>query len=104
LQVFADGFERIAIALAAFEPNQPESALVAEAKDTVRNVGSQVNNWFQTNGSEVVDWSVIIPFFTAGVAALGWAGANMTIATTAIAAIVGGQKVADVLMRKKRNP
>ena len=72
---------------------------MAKAKDVVTSVGNQVNNWLESNGAELVDWSVRIPSFAAGVAALGWAGANMTVATTAIAAIVGGQKVVDVLKR-----
>ncbi len=105
LQIFVSGFEQIAIALAAFENNKAQGLLMTKAKDVVRSVGNQVNDWFDANGTEIVDWSVRIPFFTAGVAALGWAGANMTVATTTIAAIVGGQKVIDVLRRRnKRNP
>jgi hypothetical protein len=102
LQIFVDGFEKIAAALAAFGSDQPQALLVTKAKDVVRSVSKQVNNWFSINGAEIVDWTVRIPVFTAGVAALGWAGANMTVATTAIGAIVGGQKVADVLRQKKK--
>ncbi len=101
LQIFADGFERIAVALAALENKKPETRLPRKANDIVRSVGVQVNDWLHANGTEIVDWSMRIPFFTAGVAALGWAGADMTVATTAIAAIVGGQKVIDILRQRK---
>lgn len=102
LQIFADGFEQIVVALAALGGGEPKAPLVKRANDVVRSVGNEVKGWLSKNGAELVDWSVRIPFFTAGVAALGWAGADMTVATTAIAAIVGGQKVVDVLRRNKK--
>jgi hypothetical protein len=43
-----------------------------------------------------------IPAFAAGVAALGLAGANMTIATSAVAAIVGGTKVIRAMKGRKK--
>jgi hypothetical protein len=102
LEIFADGFERIAVALGAVEGKKPETLLVSKAREVVKSVGNQVNDWFSTNGAEVVDWSMRIPFCAGGVAALGWAGANMTVATTAIVTLVGGQKVADVLLRRNK--
>ena len=43
-----------------------------------------------------------MPVITAGVAALGWAGANMTVGTTIVAALVGGKKVMKAI--RKRSP
>jgi len=104
LQIFADGFARIADALAALGTKQPEPGLVSKAIDVVKSVGTEVNDWFAKNGSEAVDWGVRISFLTAGIAALGWAGADMRIATTVISTIVGGKKVIDILRRPKKGP
>jgi hypothetical protein len=41
-----------------------------------------------------------VPALTAGVAALGWAGANMTVGTTAVAALVGGSRVFQAISKR----
>jgi hypothetical protein len=93
LVIFADGFDRIASALASLSSNPAEPVLLGKARDIVNSVGTQINAWWNSNAAEATDWGVRIPVITAGVAMLGWAGADMMIATTAVAAIVGGGKV-----------
>ena len=104
LEIFANGFDRIAQALAALAPAPDEPILLGKANEIVKDVGARVDAWWAQNGSEAVDWTVRIPVFVGGVAALGWAGANMTVGTTAVAALVGGAKVFDVIksMGRKR--
>jgi hypothetical protein len=43
-----------------------------------------------------------IPVFVGGVAALGWAGANMLVGTAAVAALVGGPKVLEAIKARSR--
>jgi hypothetical protein len=93
LEIFADGFEKIAHALVAFAANPNEPILLGKAGEIVTSVGNQVTAWWKENGTEVVDWAVRLPAFVGGIAALGWAGASMGVATTAVAALVGGDKV-----------
>jgi hypothetical protein len=50
------------------------------------------SKWWKKNEQEAIDWAFRISVLTAGVAALGWAGANMLVGTTAAAALVGGKK------------
>jgi hypothetical protein len=102
LLIFATGFEKIATTLVDLEKNEREPALLGKAREAVASVGNQVNEWLRKNAAEAVDWSVRLPVFAAGVALLGWAGANMTIATSAVAAIVGGTKVVGILRKGRR--
>jgi len=102
LEIFADGFEQIATALAATEQKPNELALLRKARSVVDGVGDKVNGWWTANGDEAFDWSVRLSFFVAGVAGLGWAGANMTIATSAVAALVGGSKVVKAIKESKK--
>lgn len=99
LEIFANGFARIAIALADLNRPSHRSPVVKRAKDIVDSVGNQIGAWWKQNGTDAVDWGARISFITAGVAMLGWAGADMTIATSAVAAIVGGEKVIGAVRR-----
>jgi hypothetical protein len=101
LMLFAAGFERIAVALNALAENPNEPMLVGEANKITKVVGDEIAKWLKKNGTEAVDWSMRLPCFAAGVALLGWAGANMTVATSAVATIVGVTKVASVVRSKK---
>jgi hypothetical protein len=102
LLTFASGFERIAVALAALESNPNESFLLGRASAVVNSVGNQINDWWKENGAEAVNWGMRVPVFAAGVAMLGLAGANMAIATSAVAAIVGGTKVVQAMRTRKQ--
>ena len=99
LQIFAEGFEQLAGALAAFAQNRNEPLLLGKAAAVVNDVGKKVSAWWDENGAEAVGWGIRLPVFAAGVVLLGWAGANMTVATTAVGALVGGKPVIDA-MRK----
>ena len=101
LTILADGFKKIADALQDIVDNTPEPILLGKAADIVNSVGAAVNDWWARSKNDAIDMSVKIPVFTAGVAALGWAGANMTVATSAIAAIVGGPKLIASITKKK---
>jgi hypothetical protein len=102
LELFANGFEKIAHALGALAASPNEPVLLGKAGEVVTNVGDQVTAWWKENGAEVVDWAVRLPAFVGGVAALGWAGASMGVATTAVAALVGGEKVLKVIKGSKK--
>ena len=104
LVIFANGFERIATSLAQLESAQSKQLSLGKASKAVRAVAKEVNSWWKNNAPEAIDWGVRIPTFVAGVAALGWAGANMTIATSAIAAMVGGTKVIDAIRGRRNKP
>ncbi|WP_143278606.1 hypothetical protein [Bradyrhizobium sp. Y36] len=98
--IFADGFTRIARALAVLEIDRAEPAKLRKATKIVEAVGEKFNKWWKKNGDEAIDWSVRIPVITAGVAALGWAGAPMALGTSIVAALVGGEKVMNVISRR----
>jgi transcriptional regulator with XRE-family HTH domain len=102
LEIFANGFEDIANALAAFSASPYEPVLLGKANAVVAGVGNDVTAWWTGNGAEVIDWAIRLPAFVGGVAALGWAGANMAVATTAVAALVGGKKVIDAMKDHKK--
>jgi hypothetical protein len=102
LQIFADGFDHIAEAIAAFASNPDEPLLLGRAIDFVDSVGNQVTKWWKQNGTDVVDWAIRLPILAGGIAALGWAGADMTVGTTAVAALVGGEKVFKAIRGKTK--
>lgn len=103
MEIFADGFEQIAEALTALGTNANEPALLGRAGRVVRSVGENVTTWWKENGAEAMDWVIRVPVFVGGVALLGWAGADMTVGTTAIAALVGGKKVLDTIKADKKD-
>ncbi|WP_156332569.1 hypothetical protein [Rhodopseudomonas sp. AAP120] len=100
LQIFAEGFEQIAKSLSRQSPNADGSISIKDSQNTVSKVGIELDKWWKENGHDAIDWAIRLPVFVGGVAALGWAGANMTIATTAIGALIGGAKVVDAINRK----
>ncbi|KJC43945.1 hypothetical protein UP09_16490 [Bradyrhizobium sp. LTSP885] len=93
LKIFADGFARIADALAALEADRNHPVRLSKAVKAIESVGDGISRWWKANEDEAIDWAFRIPVLTAGVAALGWAGANMTVGTTVVAALVGGTRV-----------
>lgn len=100
LQLFANGFFRIARALSILEANIAKPPAVGKAAYVVESVGNGINKWWKKNEQEAIDWAFRIPVLTAGVAALGWAGANMLVGTTAVAALVGGKKVLKAISKR----
>jgi hypothetical protein len=74
--------------------------LAGHAKKVVDSIAKEIGDWWQKNRAEAVDWGVRINFISAGVAVLGLAGADMQIATAAVSAIVGGEKVIEAIRRK----
>lgn len=100
LQIFASGFAQIARALAALDLDLGEPAKLNKAAAAVESVGSKINRYWKKYEGETIDWAIRIPVLTAGVAALGWAGANMLVGTTALAALVGGEKVLKAISKR----
>lgn len=103
LLTFADGFDRIASALRDLLPNPSEPLLLGKAREVVNSIGQEINIWWTKNAHEAVDWCMRIPALGIGVGVLGLAGADMTVATSAIVALVGGPKVIDVVRSKKKS-
>ena len=101
LYIFANGFDRIARALAALSGEPGQTSLLVHAREVVRGVSRQLGSWWNENGSDAIDWSMRIPVIAAGVAVLNLAGAEMTVGTSAVAAIVGGEKVARVITSRR---
>lgn len=50
----------------------------------------------------MVDWAVQIPVIAGGVALLGWAGADTTISTAVVSAIVGGPTVVEAIKKSTK--
>jgi hypothetical protein len=92
LSILADGFARIAAALQEYSEH-PQPLLAGKAKQVVDEVAAEFKTWLKANAAETIDWGIRLPIITAFTAALGWAGANMTVATVTVSALVGGQKV-----------
>jgi hypothetical protein len=101
LCILADGFAKITAALIEYA-KQPQPLLAGKAKEIVDEVAAQFKLWWKKNASEATDWLVRIPTLTASIAALGLAGADMTFATVAVGALVGGPKVITAIKRTKR--
>ena len=101
LTILADGFARIAAALEAVAHNPHQPLLLGKASKIVLEVGEQMTAWWSKNAAEAVDWAIRIPVVVASVPMLAWGGADMTIGTTIIGALVGGPKVAAAVARRK---
>jgi hypothetical protein len=100
LTIFADGFARIAHALAVLDADLNHPVKLSKVVKVIESVGNGINRWWKANEDEAIDWAVRIPVLTAGVAALGWAGANMTVGTTVVAALVGGTRVLKAISKR----
>ena len=103
LVVFAEGFEKIAAALLPTDAETKNSRNFDKAKKAISNLARGLDSWWNKNQDDAVDWIVRIPDLTAGVGALNLVGANMTVATSAVAALVGGSKVIDVIRKRKKS-
>ena len=101
LTILADGFAKIAAALEAYS-RDPQPFFAGKAKEIVDLVGDQLRAWWEANEAEARDWCIRLPVLTMSIGALGAAGANMTIATAAASALVGGQKVISAITTVKK--
>jgi len=101
LSILADGFAKISAALVEYS-KQPQPILAGKAKEIVDEVAAQLTAWWKKNAGEAIDWAVRIPTLIAGLAALGWAGADMTFATAAVSALVGGPKAIAAIKASRR--
>lgn len=97
LRIFADGFDKIASALSVFAAEPQEPILLGRASEVVNSVGALVTAWFKKNGAEVADWAARLPVLAGGISLLGLAGADMVVGTTVVSALVGGDKVLQVI-------
>jgi hypothetical protein len=103
LTVLFDGFARIAAALEAVAEDPHQPVLLGTAGEIFREVGEQITAWWKNNAAEAIDWAVRIPVIVASIPMLAWGGANMTVGTTVIGALVGGQKVVRALTRRRKS-
>ena len=102
LSILADGFAKLAAALVEYS-KQPQPFFAGKAKEVVDEVAAQFNAWWKANGAQAIDWGIRLPVIFAATGLLGWAGANMTVATTAVSALVGGPNVITAIkVAKKR--
>jgi hypothetical protein len=104
LSILADGFAKIAAALQEYS-RDPQPVLAGKAKEIAGWVGDQIQAWWEANDTEVRDWCIRLPVIGVSLGALGLTGADMTIATTVVSAIVGGPKViptAKALLSRRR--
>jgi hypothetical protein len=83
LSILADGFAKLAAALVEYS-KQPQPFFAGKAKEIVDEVAAQFNAWWKANGAQAIDWGIRLPVIIASTGLLGWAGANMTVATTAV--------------------
>ena len=91
LSILADGFAKLAAALIEYA-ERPQPLLAGKAKKIADDLGAQFEAWWKKNAGEAIDWAVRIPTLIASIAALGWAGANMTYATAAASASSAAQR------------
>jgi hypothetical protein len=103
LSILADGFAKLAAALVEYS-RQPQPFFAGKAKEVVDEVAAQFNAWWKANGAQVIDWSIRLPVIIASTSLLGWAGANMTVATTAVSALVGGPNVITAIKKRTKRP
>jgi hypothetical protein len=105
LSILADGFSRIAAALAEYS-ERPQPLLRGKAKQIADEVGAQLKAWWKINAAEATDWCIRLPILSASLGALGLVGADMSFATPVVGVLIGGQKAATVIKatikRKKR--
>lgn len=73
-----------------------------KARKAVSNLARGLDSWWSKNQDDAVDWIVRIPVLTVGVGILNLVGANMVVATSAVAALVGGPKVVDAIRKRKK--
>jgi hypothetical protein len=103
LSILADGFAKLAAALVEYS-KQPQPFFAGKAKEVVDEVAAQFNAWWKANGAQVIDWGIRLPVIIASTGLLGWAGANMTVATTAVSALVGGPNVITAIKKRTKRP
>jgi hypothetical protein len=101
LSILANGFAKIAAALEEYS-KQPQPVLAGKAKEVVDEVAAQFNGWWKVNGAQPIDWGIRLSVMIASTGLLGWAGANMTVATTAVSALVGGPNVITAIKAAKK--
>jgi hypothetical protein len=103
LTILADGFARIAAALEAVAEDPHQALLLGKASEIVQEVGEQLTAWWKSNAAEAIDWAVRIPVVVGSIPMLAWGGADMTVGTTMVGVLVGGQKVVKVLTRRRKS-
>jgi hypothetical protein len=101
LSIFADGFAKLAAALEEYS-KQPQPFFAGKAKEVVHEVAAQFNAWWKANGAQAIDWGIRLPVIIASTGLLGWAGADMTVGTTAVSALVGGPNVITAIKAAKK--
>jgi hypothetical protein len=67
--------------------------LAGKAKEIVDEIAARLKGGWKKNADDATDWLVRIPILAVGIAALRMAGADMSYATAAVGALVGGPKV-----------
>jgi hypothetical protein len=105
LSFLAAGFAQIVATLQEY-PKDPQPVLAGKVKETVDWLGAQIQAWWEANDTEARDWFIRLPVIGASLGFLGLMGADMTVATTLVSAIVGGSKVistAKALLPRRRS-
>jgi hypothetical protein len=105
LSILADGFAKIAAALQKYSKD-PQPVLGGKVKEIADWLGAQIQAWCEANDTEARDWFIRLPVLGISLGALGLTGADMTVATTVVSAIVGGPKVistAKALLPRRRS-
>jgi hypothetical protein len=72
------------------DPTEPRAEAVEGA---LAGLAQEFENWFVENKPEVVDWVIRLPTSAGMIGLMGLVGANMFIATTAVLAYVGSDKM-----------
>lgn len=105
LAIFRDGSDEIADGLKEIAIDEtPSSEGIEKSTKAIERLKDEVDKWLELNSGEFVDWGFRVGAFGLGVAFLSLAGANMSVATPVIAALVGGKKAMDALKGKKTTP
>jgi NAD dependent epimerase/dehydratase family enzyme len=62
----------------------------------------KIGEWWEKNAADITDIGVRMPVIVSSVALLKLAGAEMSFATPAVFALVGGPKIVEIFKRKRK--
>lgn len=95
IEVLLDGISKLSAGIEFVSDTDMENTV-----DNVENIADDYSNWYKEHKSEAIDLSLRLPVVIASIGLLNQLGAEMTVATTAIFALVGGDKIREIVSKK----
>lgn len=101
LEKLAAKLAEIAAALQDYG-NNPQPLFLGRAATVVNGLADLLRGWLEGHKAEAADWLVRLPTIALATTMCSLAGANMLVATTTIAGLVGGEKALRALQGLRR--